>query len=65
MFQVDEFRIRVEPLERRVLVIGIDRAVSDPTIFQILDEVRGDEALSDSAFAVNNEVDLFVYVTAR
>jgi hypothetical protein len=65
MFQVDEFGIRVEALERRVLVIGIDRAVSDPTIFQILDEVRGDEALSDSAFAVNNEVDLFVHVTAR
>ena len=46
-------------------MIGIDRAVSDPTIFQILDEVRGDEALSDSAFAVNNEIDLFVHVTPR
>ena len=34
-------------------------------IFQILHEVRGEEALSDSAFAVDDEVDLFVHVKVR
>ena len=34
-------------------------------ILQILNEVDGEEALSDSAFAVNHEVDLFVHVKVR
>ena len=42
-----------------------DRAVSDAAIFQILDEVRGEEARSDSALAVNDGVDLFVHVKVR
>ena len=62
MFEVDEFRLWVEALQRRVLVIAVDRAMSDPAIFQILHEVRGEEALSDSAFAVDDEVDLFVHM---
>ena len=65
MFEVDEFRLWVETLQRRVLVIAVDRAMSDPAIFQILHEVRGEEALSDSAFAVDDEVDLFVHVMVR
>ena len=47
------------------LVIAVDGAVSDTTIFQILNEVRGEEAFSDSAFAVNDEVDLFVHMMVR
>jgi hypothetical protein len=49
----------VKTLERRVLVVGIEGAMFDLVIFEILDEVRREEALSDAAFAVNDDVDLF------
>lgn len=65
MFEIDEFRLWVETLQCRVLVIAVDRAMSDPAIFQILHEVRGEEALPNSAFAVDDKVDLFVHVKVR
>ena len=61
MFEIDELRFGVETLKRRVLVVAVDGAMSDTSIFEILNEVRGEEALSDAAFAVNDEVDLFVH----
>jgi hypothetical protein len=39
-----------EALENGVLVVAVDCAMSDAAIFQILNEVRGEEALSDAAF---------------
>lgn len=39
----------MKALERRVLAADIDRAMSDTAIFQVLDEVRRKETLSDSA----------------
>ena len=65
MFKVDERRFRMETLQCRVLVVAVDRATGDAAIFQILHEVGGEEALSDSAFAVDDEVDLFVHVKVR
>ena len=44
------------------LVVTVDRAMGDAAIFEILNEVRGEEAFSDAAFAVNDEVDLFVHI---
>jgi hypothetical protein len=55
----------METLQRRVLVIAVDCAMSDAAIFQILNQVDGEEALSDSAFAVDDEVDLFVHKALR
>jgi hypothetical protein len=57
--EVDEFGFPVKTLERRVLVVGIEGAMLDLVIFEILDKVRREEALSDAAFAVNDDVDLF------
>jgi hypothetical protein len=54
-----------EALENGVLVVAVDRAMSDAAISQILNEVRGEEALSDAAFAVDDEVDLFVHRKVR
>ena len=51
----------METLQRGVLMIAIDRAVSDAAIFEILNKVRGEEAFSDSAFTVDDEIDLFVH----
>ncbi len=39
--------------------------MNDAAIFQILNKVRGEEAFSDAAFAVNDEVDLFVHKKLR
>ena len=49
----------MEALERRVLVVAVDGAMRDTAILEILNEVRGEEALADAAFAVDDEVDLF------
>jgi hypothetical protein len=46
-------------------VIAVDSAVSDAAIFQILNEINGEEALSDSAFAVDDEIDLFLHKALR
>jgi hypothetical protein len=40
-------------------VIAIDGAMIDAAIFDILDEIRCEEAIAYSAFAVGDEVDLF------
>jgi hypothetical protein len=55
----------METLQRRVLVIAVDCAMSDTAIFQILNEVRGEEAFPDSAFAVDDEIDLFAHKKLR
>jgi ApbE superfamily uncharacterized protein (UPF0280 family) len=65
VLKIDELRLWVEALERRVFVVAVDRAMSDAAIFEILNEVRGEEALSDAAFAVDDEVDLFVHKKLR
>ena len=59
MFEIDEVCLGMKALQCRVLVVAVDRAMIVAAIFQILHEVRGEEALSDSAFAVDDEVDLF------
>jgi hypothetical protein len=46
-------------------VVAVDCAMSDSAIFEILNEVRGEEAFSDAAFAVDDEVDLFVHKKLR
>jgi hypothetical protein len=59
---------RAHALERRVLVVAVDCAMSDAAIsaiFEILNKVRGEEAFSDAAFAVDDEVDLFVHKKLR
>ncbi len=65
MLKIDEFRLRVEALERRVFVVAVDSAMSDAAIIEILNEVRGEEAFPDAAFAVDDEVDLFVHKKLR
>ena len=54
-----------EALENGVLVVAVDRSMSDAAIFQILNEVRGEEALSDAALAVDDQVDLFAHRKVR
>ncbi len=54
-----------EALENGVLVVAVDRSMSHAAIFQILNEVRGEEAPSDDAFAVDDQVDLFAHRKLR
>ena len=64
VFEIDELCFGVETLKRRVLVVAVDRAMGDAAVLEILNEVRGEEALSDAAFTVDDEVDLFVHTKA-
>ena len=43
-------------------MVGVDGAMREAAVFEILDKVRGEEALADAAFAVDDEVDLFGHV---
>lgn len=61
MLKIDEIRLGVKPLERGVFVVAVDGAVNVAAILEILDEVHGEEALADPAFAVDDEVDLFAH----
>jgi hypothetical protein len=65
VLKIDELRLRMKTLERRVLVVAVDGTVSAAAILQVLNEVDGEEALSDSAFAIDDEVDLFVHKKVR
>jgi hypothetical protein len=42
-------------------MVRVDGVVNEFPILEILDEVGGDEAFADAAFAVNDEVDLSVH----
>lgn len=65
ILEINEVCFWVKPLQRRVLMVAIDRAVNVAAIVEILHEVRGEEALPDSAFAVDDEVDLFAHWSVR
>jgi hypothetical protein len=52
LLEIDEVRIRLETLERGVLVVAVDGATGDAAILEIPDEVRSEEALADAAFAL-------------
>jgi hypothetical protein len=42
-------------------MVGIDSVMDQLPILEILNEVCGDKAFADAAFAVNDEVDLFFH----
>ena len=42
--------VRVKSLQRRVLVVGINRYMSDALVLQELDEVHGEETLPTPPF---------------
>ena len=56
---VHELRLRVEPLEGGVLIVGVETAVGDFLILEELDQVHGDEAFTDASFAVDNKDEVF------
>lgn len=57
--EVKKSRIGMKPLQRRVLVVTINRDVRDAPVFEELHEVDGEEAFSDAAFAIEDEVETF------
>ena len=57
--QVKKSRVGMKPFQRRVLVVAINRDMGDALVFEKLDEVDGEEAFADAAFAVENEVETF------
>jgi hypothetical protein len=59
LFQINQVCFRVRPLDRRVLVFAVDGAVNMAAVLEILNKIRGEEALPHSAFVVDDKVDLF------
>ena len=59
LFQIKESGVRVKPFQRGILVVAINGNVSDAFVLEELDEIHGEEAFADSAFAVEDEVETF------
>ena len=57
--QVEETGLRVESLQRGILVVAVDGDMGDPFVLEELDEVDGKEAFADTAFAIEDEVESF------
>ena len=53
---VEELRVRMKPLQSRILVVAINRDVGDALVFEELDEVDGEEAFANAAFAIEDEI---------
>ena len=57
--QIQELGVRVKPLQSRTLVVAINGDVSDVPVFEILNEVDGEEAFAHTALAVEDKVEPF------
>ena len=57
--QIQKPRIRMKTLQRRVLVVAINRNVRDTPVLEELHEVDREEAFADTAFAIEDEVETF------
>ena len=53
--QVQEAGVGMKPFQRRVLVVAVNRDMGNALVFEILDEVDGEEAFANAAFAVKDE----------
>ena len=49
----------MKPFQRRVFVVGINSNVGAALVFEELNEIDGEEAFADAAFAVEDEVNTF------
>src|SRR5206468_6631573 len=54
--EIEELRVRVKPLQSRILVVAVNRDVGDALVFEELDEVDGEETFSNAAFAIEDEI---------
>ena len=57
--QIEKPCVGMKPLQRRILVVAINRDVGDALVFEELDEVDGEEAFADAAFAIEDEIESF------
>ena len=60
--QVQETGVGMKPFQRRVLVVAVNRDVGNALVFEILDEVDGEEAFTNAAFAVKDENQSFHWI---
>ncbi len=57
--QVEKTRVGMKPLQRRILVVGVNRDVRDTFVLEELDEIHSEEALADAAFAIQDQIESF------
>jgi hypothetical protein len=49
----------MEAVQRRIFVVTVNGNVLDALVFQVLDKIDGEEAFSNTAFAVKDEIETF------
>ena len=59
--EIHEPGVRVKSFQGRVLVIRVNGDMGHLLVFEVLNEIRGKEAFSNSTLAVENEIDLFLH----
>jgi len=52
----------MKPLERRVFVVAVERHVRELPVFEVLDEIDGEETFAHAALAVENEHDTLFHI---
>ena len=60
--QVEETRLGMKPLERRVFVVAVESRVRELPVFEVLDEIDGEETFAHAALAVEDEDELLFHI---
>ena len=60
--QIEKPRVGMKPFQRRVLVVAVNRDMSDALVFEELDEIDGKETFADAAFAIKDENQSFHWI---
>ena len=60
--QIEKPRVGMKPFQRRVLVVAVNRDMGDALVFEELDEIDGEEAFADAAFAIKDENQSFHWI---
>jgi hypothetical protein len=52
----------MKSFQRRVFIIAVNRDMGDALVFEELDEIDGEEAFADAAFAIKDENQSFHWI---
>lgn len=60
--QIEKPRVGMKPFQGRVLIIAVNRDMGDALVFEELNEIDGEEAFADAAFAIKDENQSFHWI---
>jgi hypothetical protein len=53
--QIEKSCVGMEPFQRRIFVVTVNRDMGDTLVFEELDEINCEETFADAAFAIKDE----------